>query len=274
MRLASLLFLFACLSTVNITAQDLHFRDKPLPCLNKKIGIVVHLVQNELGQTGIEDDELQQQLEFINQAFAPICLSFEFCEVREIENWQFDTVDSMAVWDELLISYNVPARINLYYTTSIAFVNDLCGFATQSAVLTPDTTAGIIIQKSCVMEGMADLAHQLGHYFGLSNTFEGNELVVRTDCEVTGDSLCDTPADNFLLGSAPSRYVDFFRDTCRYVNQEQDPEGQFYCPDVGNYMSNYAQNMAPLPFIDCRCGFTAGQYRKMAANCASAQAGG
>ncbi len=274
MRLASLLLFFACLSTVNITAQDLHFRDKPLPCVNKKLGIVVHLVQNQQGETNISEVQLAQQLAFINDAFAPICLSFEFCEVREIENWQFDTVDSMAVWDELLISYNVPSRINLYYTTSIAFAEDICGFATQGALLHPDTTAGIIIQKSCVVEGMADLAHQLGHWFGLNNTFEGDELVVRTDCEITGDSICDTPADNFIIDQPVQSYVDFFSDTCRYINQEQDREGQFYCPDVGNYMSNYALNQAPLFFIDCRCGFTADQYRRIAANCVTSRAGG
>ncbi len=265
--------LFACLAfsfVALLQAQDLHFRDRELPCLDKQLSIVVHLVQDQDGVTGISDEQLDNQLEFVNRMFSPICLSFEFCEVREIENFQYNTVDSMGVWDEIQVTYNVPGKINVYYVETLGFVTDLCGFGTFRGVFLRDSMGGILIQKQCVRPDAADLAHQIGHYFGLSNTFIGGELVARTDCETTGDSLCDTPADNFELTQPLQNYITFLPDTCRFTSSVLDPEGQYYCPDVGNVMSNYAQNDPTRPYIECRCGFTQGQLRKLAQNCEAA----
>ena len=274
MRL-KLLFLLIAFATTSISvAQDLHFKDKALPCLDKKISIVVHLVKDQAGLTNITEAQLNTELQAANQMFSPICLSFDFCEIREIDNFQYNTVDSMGVWEEMQVTYNVPGKINVYYVESFQFVQDICGFGTHNGIFLEDNTGGIIIQKSCAVTGIQNFAHQLGHFFGLQNTFLGNELVARVDCETTGDSLCDTPADNYTLVDNPLLYVDFLTDTCRFTNTVLDNDGQYYCPDVGNIMSNYTLIDPVLPFIECRCGFTADQYRLIARNCLSAKKGG
>jgi len=97
------------------------------------------------------------------------------------------------------------------------------------------------------------LTHEMGHMFGLLHTFEGNgiELVNGSNCETEGDLICDTPADPFVEGDDMSLYIG---EDCEFISIKLDSNFQYYQPDVGNIMSYYP----------CSCGFTRGQYLKMA----------
>ena len=98
----------------------------------------------------------------------------------------------------------------------------------------------------------------MGHYFDLLHTFEGNgsELVNGDNCEVAGDGICDTPADPFVPNDEMADYMS----GCTFINGKVDINGEFYRPDVGNIMSYYP----------CSCGFTTGQYIRMAETCVAA----
>ena len=81
---------------------------------------------------------------------------------------------------------------------------------------------------------------------------------------MAGDIICDTPADNYNPDGALTSFIGTTGDfTCRVLNTFTDYNGEFYCPDVGNIMSNYARYNDGGQ-LECRCGFTAGQYRIMA----------
>lgn len=96
------------------------------------------------------------------------------------------------------------------------------------------------------------LAHEIGHYFGLwhtHSTTNGAEYVNGTNCQSSGDILCDTPADPTLSSST----VD--RTSCAYIGAEVDVNGDAYTPATNNIMS-YSTKF-------CRINFSAGQLARM-----------
>ena len=83
----------------------------------------------------------------------------------------------------------------------------------------------------------------MGHYFGLYHTFEtdfGLELEDGSNCDVTGDLVCDTPADPYIHPDTMSKYVD----GCTFIFMGKDANGAFYNPHTTNIMSYYP----------CECG--------------------
>ena len=205
-------------------------------------------------------------IDSLNAAFADICVSFKVCEERTIENFQYDSIDSLAQWEDLLVKEHQPNRINIFLVTSSVLdpvsPQEECGFATPSGIASLET-GGMVMHKECL--ALPDvLIHLAGHYFGLIHTFEGNgsEFVNGSNCASEGDLICDTPADNYLPPSNifNNNWIDR-QETCRFINAETDDNQEFYRPHVGNYMSYYFD--AATGFT-CRCGFSHQQYLKMA----------
>lgn len=94
------------------------------------------------------------------------------------------------------------------------------------------------------------LTHEMGHYWGLEHTFAGPELANGSDCTTAGDAICDTPADPYM---GPP--LDQYLTDCIFTGMMQDPNGDWFDPDVGNIMSYYS---------GCRCHFSYQQYERMA----------
>lgn len=247
-------------------SQQLHTQQAQLPCLDKKFTVVAHVVQDSLGSyTGQALQDLQDlitsRIENTNLHFAPICVSFEICEFKLIENFQYAVVESENEWEQMQVKYNQDNRINMYFVQD-SYKGLECGFATWEGVGFPDS-GGVVVHVPCLSDISKAIPHQLGHFFGLYDTAEwglfGEELVSRDtiNCQQTGDLLCDTPADPLtadLIASVNS-YITVSLG-CRFVYDGKDVNGQNYIPDVGNIMSFYPD--------ECRCGFSYEQYLKMA----------
>ncbi|HFA48507.1 MAG TPA: hypothetical protein ENJ95_05745 [Bacteroidetes bacterium] len=252
-------FLSFCLlffTFASFAQTDLLTYEQPLPCLNKKFTIVANVVEDQFGNWNITEDEIRENVAAMNEHFANICVSFEVCEFRSVKNYQLDTLDSdLGDYEQLVVEEHQANRINFYFVSEIAGADPLvCGFANLGGIGVLDRD-GIVIKKgNCA--NPTTFAHEMGHYFGLQHTFEGSgeEHANGDNCETTGDQICDTPADNFVVGQPMSSYVD---GDCRYINTERDENGDYYRPDVGNIMSYYP----------CACGFTTGQFLKMAEVC-------
>lgn len=242
--------LFACF--IFSTSAISQTKDR-LPCIDKTFSIVVHIVNDSLKQPGITEAAIQASLIELNKNFAPICLSFAICEFRYIENFAYNRItkdeSSGRDFKEMQQQYNLKNRINIYYVQDITDVS-ACGFASLGGITTFDAL-GIVIKKGCM--DAKTLSHEMGHYFGLKHTFEGNgsELANGSNCATAGDGICDTPADPYKEGDSPAAYVD---GNCRFISMKKDANGQYYDPLVGNIMSYYP----------CSCGFTDEQYLKMA----------
>lgn len=242
-KLCLVLFLFGVTST--LLGQTSQTVDR-LPCIDKTFSIVVHIVLDSLGDTVYEEADILEDLDSLNKNFAPICVSFEICEFRYIDNFLYLEVDEDKQWEEMQVSYNLKNRINVYYVNTI--LNPAGeGFATFVGI--NDTISGGIVLS---IDGEKGLSHEMGHYFGLKHTFEtddGAELVDGSNCATTGDKICDTPAD-------PNSTINAI--TCEFTSMVQDANGQYYNPLVNNMMSYYS--------TDCLCNpsFTREQYKRMA----------
>jgi hypothetical protein len=243
--------ILVCCLIIPVSAQTL----ERLPCIDKKFSIIVHIVRDNTPAAGITEAQILENVDTLNKKFAPICVSFEVCEFRYIDNSYYNTIKNQN-WEEMQILYNEKNRINLYYVDAIESPAGACGFAGLGCI-TNLNSEGIVIKKlpSCVGSTSKTLAHEMGHYFSLLHTFQGSgtELVDGSNCTTAGDLICDTPSDPFVDGDDPANYVD---GSCKFISMLQDANGDFYDPMVGNIMSYYPDN--------CACGFTHDQYMKMA----------
>ena len=245
----------------------------PLPCLNKEFSVVLHTVVDSFGMTNIEQANIDAAFADLNAAFEPICASFTICEERTIKNFQYDQLDSLEQWEEILISEHQPNRINVFLVFNTILGQESpaeeAGLATQNGIQSLET-GGIVAHKRDIDAGSKTLTHLFGHYFGLIHTFEGNgaELVDGSNCTTEGDLICDTPADNFVPntgGPFDGGYLNPDPNImCRYIDaSDLDDNDEPYRPDVGNFMSYYFDITVP---VDCRCGFSYEQYNLMAKN--------
>lgn len=254
------------LSLCTLQAQDLLTKQRELPCLNKTFTIFMHVTVNEAGETNVDEENLYTMLDTLNADFAPICVQFEICQIDTIKNYQYDEM-STAEWQEAQVIYHQQNRINVFVLSE--YENSAnCGFADLGEIANNQNNGIILLKENCLLATTRSLSHQMGRYFGLQYTFQPDEpsnssaeLVDGSNGETTGDGIVDTPADPYIDGEDPATYVNVNLD-CRFINEKQDANGEFYQPDVGNIMSYYPD--------ECKCGFTLGQYLKMAETCKNA----
>ena len=225
-----------------------------LPCIDKRFSIVAHVVKDSLGNTSISDQVINDNVNSLNAVFAKICISFEVCDIRYIDNFRYNKLYSnKGHWAHLQQEYNQQNVINIYYVDSIIDPLDAAGFAGLGAICNLQSN-GIVLTKYSSF-GSRVISHEMGHYFGLIHTFENSsikeELVNGSNCKTSGDLICDTPADPY------ENVFEYLVDgNCKFISTKRDNNNQFYDPIVGNIMSYYSSK--------CDCGFTHDQYMRMA----------
>lgn len=221
----------------------------PLPCLNKTFSVIVHMVRDSSGGTYITENEVIELIDSVSIYFDSICVDFEICEFRYVNNYQYDSVEiSSGEFEQMQTDYNETYRINMYFVT---YTTSLSSYATQNGISMIDS-GGILVLKGA---SPSQLTHEMGHYFNLLHTFHGSqsgnpELVDGSNCATSGDLICDTPADPYFSGY-PAPWFSIY--TGAYDYPGLDANGQYYIPNVQNIMSNYPD----------KCYFTNGQYRRM-----------
>ncbi|MBO9698890.1 MAG: hypothetical protein J7604_01710 [Sporocytophaga sp.] len=236
---------------------------KSLPQVNKEFLVVAHIVLGKDSSADITQIQIIQALAEVNRAFAPIGVTFRLCQVDSIYNFQYNKLygEGISVRDleidymkEVYVQYNLKKRINLYYMSEfLKTYEPYCGFATLGGIISNADERGIVIKKGC--NTAITLIHEFGHFFSLLHTFDkdnGIERVSRKNCLETGDLVCDTPADPYVE-NVPGYCIE---QTCEFIYEGKDQDGQYYDPDLSNPMSYYGS---------CRCPkFTNGQLKKMA----------
>jgi len=274
-RLQFLFLLTLCLNSFilpNSLEAQLHHANQDLPCINKNYNLLAHVAVDSTSREPLYDmEELDTMIMKLNEFFSPICVSFSLCEYNVLENdYSLGRVVSQPITTsqqllELKNRFSLRRRINVFFLDYIT--TEDCGSSTFKGILT-ETGANIYIERLCIDGPAEQVAHHLGHTFGLLDTYDPLtiELVDGSNCETTGDLLCDTPADPFaqstLLNATQAELdliaqnlidTSFYGASCEFTYEIRDPNGQYYQPDMGNIMSGYP----------CKCGFTQDQFRLM-----------
>lgn len=230
-------------SGINIASSK---ANESVALLNRQLSISVYIVKDSTGNIGVSNATIQNAINQLNNAFSTIKLSFNICSTTVIENYQFDAINAASNEKDLLIQFNTPKTINLYFATIVidSIGNSVNGYTYMPSGLKD----AIFIAKQWATGG--EIIHQFGHFFNLYHTHEtsfGTELAKGSNCLTTGDKCCDTPADPNLTG-----LID---NECRYLGSLKDAQKIPYAPSVSNYMS--------LSENTCRCKFTNDQYNRV-----------
>lgn len=221
-------------------SQSLHHLNEDLPCLDKHFNLMVHVAVDSTRNPNFNLGLLNSAVQEMNQYFEPICVSFSICEIDTFLNYNFDVRPTRPSLPEVSILHQEGRRLNVYILEEL-LGDDVCGLGGNGT---------IHLERGC----FGAITHEMGHVWGLAHTFAGNgeELVNGSNCETAGDGICDTPADPY----DPDDKLESWQDGCEFISLIKDANGEFYQPDMGNIMSYYG----------CDCGFTNGQYLRMAEN--------
>ncbi len=225
-----------CFSLTMVVGQSFHTRHQSLPCVDRNFSVVANVFVDSLNNPIVDIDTVNMALDIVNEMFSPICVSFEVCEFNVLPNYRFDTLGVNREFVEIQSKFNKDNRINLYFVNRLGEFPYLdWGLTTRNGINIYD--GGAIVLEKMNVERI--LPHELGHFFGLLDTYEGgNELVNGSNCTTAGDLLCDTPADPYVQGSSGTAPIN---DVCEYypATAPQDSNGDYYIPDVCNVMSRY-----------------------------------
>lgn len=220
--------------------------------VNKTFQISMHIAVNSLGIQNVDQAEIDEAMEKLNNDFRPCGFQFQVCTTQIMEDDRFDSLTVTTAYNEevqMTSIYYEPNTINVYLVDTVQTVEG----GVQGYAYFPGGIDIIVIDKFNMNDYSDVFSHEMGHFFGLYHTFEtefGNELADGTNCEVTGDLVCDTNADPDEDGNA----ID--EDLCNYSGPiTQDSNGDWYVPPTDNFMSYYQH--------ECTCRFTTGQYNRM-----------
>jgi len=213
----------------------------------KFIPIKAHIIRDSDGTGGLGKTSINKALSKLNSIFENVSLSFYLYE-------DLDYIDDTSLNnfkkgnEELLFDAYVEGVINIYFADELInnSNNSICGYN----LFDPEKYM-VILKNSCALNG-SSMAHEIGHFFALSHT-HGNEnsekeLVDGSNCDTSGDGICDTPAD-------PGLSYENVDDDCNYIGEEKDANGDAYAPDTANVMS-YSRK-------SCRDYFSTMQFVRM-----------
>ncbi|BAO74294.1 T9SS type A sorting domain-containing protein [Winogradskyella sp. PG-2] len=200
------------------------------------VPIKAHIVRQTNGTGGLTTIELDDAIATMNSIYVDAGLEFYLCDtINYIDDdnfYAYETNDESA----LFAANSVADIMNIYFTDNIVSSSSgggLCGYARFPGGA---ITENILMANSCATNG-STLAHEVGHFFALTHTHGGSnsttteELVNGSNCDTTGDFICDTPAD-------PQLSYGNVNGACEYIDPfTQDANGQTYVPDPQNLMS-------------------------------------
>ncbi|OAV44596.1 zinc-dependent metalloprotease [Lewinella sp. 4G2] len=221
-----------------------------------EVPVQAHIFNDDNGFGGLSLTSYQVGLADANEDYAPMGIRFVDCAAPRYYD-DGDRFDFNRLDDEAFVrtAYAIPEVINIFVADEVSTgTSDVCGYT-----YLPPGRDLILMDADCFNNG-ATLSHEIGHYLGLYHTHGKSncedltdELVDGSNCDFTGDDICDTPADPNLRG--PGCSASEIGGNCQYTGTRRDANGAAYQPLTDNIMS-YAPSF-------CRDAFTNGQYDRM-----------
>ncbi len=216
------------------------------------IPIKFHLVARSDGTGRIAESELFEQLCVVNEQYAEQDIQFYM-------NEGFGYINNSAVYENPQSQDFVMDIARDRNAINVYCVNNAGGGAGVVTLGYYDPRNDwVVMANGATRAAESEFAHELGHFFSLLHPHNGwdcdqyneadhgnpvnlstapchnraVELQDRSNCDNSGDFLCDTPPD-YLFGLG--------WPNCNYTNEVQDPNGDVVDPDETNYMGYFLQ---------------------------------
>jgi hypothetical protein len=210
------------------------------------IPLEVHIVMNITGSAGVNQVDIFNSVALANDYFKNVGIQFFIDTIDYINDYNYSVITYNNLKKELLTKYAINSRINLFLVDTIK----MGSFQSYGFTYFPDEAdSNFIYLDKHYLTGNS-LTTMLGHFMGLLSTHEaggGREVASENNCAASGDFICDTYADPDLFNMVV--------DSCKYIGNMRDNNGQYYVPSVANIMSNSPDN--------CKCIVTPLQYRRI-----------
>lgn len=242
-----------------ITKPPVRFTQKQSDSLNAilavttpysvRVFITVFADDNGSNRAATDADIMRQFQNMVNQ-YQPRSICFILIDVRQVNSTDLNSHNADTEEAELN-PYKVSGCLNIFLHNSLPGLNG-------TAYAIPNTYLSLSGATIASTSNLTTMGHEAGHCFGLYHTFEdyfGRENVTRVtsngcyDCEVDGDLICDTAADD---PTDPNGNVN---SSCAYIGGRTDDCSIAYTPPTTNVMT-YGNRA-------CRTNFTAGQGTRM-----------
>jgi len=214
-----------------------------------RVHITVFADDNGTNVAATNANVMRQFNNMVNQ-YQPQNICFILVDVRQVNSTDLNNHDADTEEAELN-PYKIAGCLNIFIHNSLPGLNG-------TAYAIPNTYLSLSGATIASTTNLTTMGHEAGHCFGLYHTFEsffGNENVTRNsgnacyDCDVDGDLLCDTAADD---PTDPNGQVN---SSCVYIGGRTDACGVAYNPPTTNIMT-YGDRA-------CRIVFTNGQGTRM-----------
>lgn len=220
--------------------------DSPTVGPNGEIPVYFHVIYRSHKRFGDEGNvplvQIETQIDVLNAAFRDRGFSFYLAGVDRTQNeqWFSGCYDSAELEMKQALAVD-PAHVLNVYTCKPR--NGILGYSYYPWSFAEDSVIhGAVVLYSSLPGGSAapynegdTLTHEVGHYLGLSHTFQNG-------CQDPGDSVADTPAEASPAYGCPDgrdscsadgldpiyNFMDYTDDACMYeftVNQATRMEG-------------------------------------------------
>jgi hypothetical protein len=215
------------------------------------VPIKFHLGARNDGSGRPNENDVLDQLCELNEDYLPYDIQFFLADgtFNYINNTTF--YENHSATQNSIMSFQKDARaLNVYIVENADTGGGGEGGVTLAYYSPPRDW--IVITKTYIKRDDATLSHEIGHYFSLPHTFSGwevepyntqnvsapanspsgnaTERANGTNCETSGDRICDTPADyNNGLGWGG----------CDFTLNVLDPQGNPIDPQERNYMGYF-----------------------------------
>lgn len=145
--------------------------------------------------------------------------------------------------------WNPQQYLNIY---TIKYAHGKGGFATANGVF-------LVAEYLKATYPFDIIAHETGHYFGLSHTFDGVPCA-NGNCLTDNDGVCDTPPDNRTVST-----VTCIDNSCHSDTADASANNPFRSISLGGLGDQNDDTRNYMDYSDCCVRFTAGQRTRMLA---------
>jgi len=241
-----------------IELYDTEIKEEDL-MIEKSFTLNVHIIQHPKTPSDLDETTIRTAIAQLNQNFAGANINFKLTDDisrSQSSSYLSDIRSSQQIENIITTPLNIRNTINLYLVQSNSLLAGYTPVLTEGFNDYVNFNLNKIFISHKAIKQAATVAHEFGHFFNLQHTFGNSPLEASTkelhdgsNCQFTGDFICDTPPD-------PNGQQDCC--DCSYLGTSIPTDTPFN-PLTNNFMSYYK--------YCCRTTFTAGQYKaiKMAA---------